>query len=527
VAARDHALAAGTATDRPWEARRVALLLFGIAAGLVIAAYGGVLDNYFNEIDDALSLNGAVEGVYSARPRFLPVHFGWIRLLHALFGADPRGYYVGGLLLHVLSATTLGLIVRRLTGRVLPAAIALAAFSVFYAPIEVVMWITASCGLLSVLFVLVATLAWDHFLVEGARRWFWIATASAMLAMGSKEDSVMLAPLLLGLDRIRNGRAWGHGFVRRYAGFAALGAVYLAIALRPVNWPGSQHGGRYDLRLELVPKLIANLAILFWPRSFDPDRGWTLALLGGIAILVSLGALTWRWRKTSPLVGWGLLVCVFGLLPVLPGAYPVIAQQRFAYPSAIGVALIAGGLATALQDAVLPLGADGTRRLAVAALAVFATWIAVQVVSVRSAEQWRFERHCTHFRNAMRSSEIAFAGASSRTGAPRSAVVLGPDIWDPEDYVAGLHAIVGLPKECVSIRYLSIEDVLRKIDEEAWLATSATSVYVGDPDGSISPVRRREDLPLQLWARIATDYSTRGFGRTIALVSIEEARGRG
>jgi hypothetical protein len=494
------------------------LCLSGI---LVLLAYGGVLDNYFHEIDDALSLNGAAEGVYHGGPRFLPVHFAWLRLLHATFGANPRGYYLAGLLLHVLSATTLGLIVRRLCGRVLPAAVAVAAFAVFYPPHETVMWITASCGLLSVLFVLLATLAWDRFLVEGARRWFLVAVVCALLAMGSKEDSVVLAPLLLGLDGMRNGALWRRGFVRRYAGFAALGAVYVAIALRPANWPGAHHGGRYDLRPELAAKLVANYALLFWPRSADFGRIPIPAVLAGVVLLAVLGGFAWRFRRSSPLVVYGLVVSVFGLLPVLPSSLPLIAHQRFSYPCSIGIACLASGFAIALQDAASRPAATRRRRLGAAALLSFAAWIAIQIGSVRSIERWRFDRHCARFENAMRSSATAFSGAS---GTAVRAVVVAPGIWDPEDYVAGLHVFVGLPKDRASMRYVPVEDVLRVLEEEAWFTAGDTAVLAGDADGSISAVRSREELPVSRWERIAAEYSTRGFGRTVALVEVRLQR---
>ena len=501
------------------------LLLFGTAAVLGLLAYGGVLNNYFHEIDDALSLNGAAEGVYHGGPRFLPVHFAWLRLLYLTFGAHPRGYYAAGLLLHVLSATTLGMIVRRIGGRVLPAAIAVAAFTVFYPPHETVMWITANCGLLSVLLILLAALAWDRHLVEGARRWYFFALAAAVLAMGSKEDSVMLAPVLLGLDWVRNGTLRRRGFVRRYAAFAAIGAAYLAVALRPANWPGSQHGGRYDLRPELAPKLAANFALLFWPQAADPGRIPTPAVLAGTAILALLSVLAWRARRASPLVSFGLVVSVCGLLPVLPGPLPVIAQQRYSYPSSIGVACMAAGFAILLRDGVARTaatdgresGGAGARGLGASALVLFIAWIGVEIVSVRSIERWRFSNHCARFENAMRSSAIAFIGSSE---AAKRALVIAPEIWDPEDYAAGLHVFAGLSKDRVSMRYVPVEDALSTLDEESKLSAEDTVVYAGNSDGSIFPVRRQEELPVSRWEGLATQYSTRGLGRTVALVEV-------
>lgn len=491
-----------------------------VSTALVLLAYGGVLDNYFFEIDDGKVLNGVVEGVHAASPRFLPVHFAWLRLLHRIFGVEPAGYYLSGLILHALSAATVGVLVHRLTRRIPLALCGVAVFSVLYAPREAVLWITANCGLLSVLFVLLATLAWDVFLVEGRRREYWIAIACAILAMGSKEDSILLAPMFLGLDRLRRGPSWSHGFLRRYAVLIALGLAYLVVSLRPELWAGSHIGVGYDVRLELLPKLVSNYAILFWPRHVRPDQAWTWALPAGLLILLILAAAAWVQRRASPLIAYGLLVSVCGLLPVLPGPFRTIAQQRYAYPSAMGAAFLAAGIALALENAVKRCDPVVRRRARAAGLLVLVAWTTVQVLAIRSSERWQFERKCVRFENAMNSTKSALLEARALNGPPVSIRVLEPQIWDPYDYALGLHALAALPTESIELRLMPIPEVLERLGEEKWLSNRAIGVWIGHSDGSISPARRIEDLPVAEWERIANGSAERGPGRPIAVVTI-------
>ncbi len=124
------------------------------------------------------------------------------------------------------------------------------------------------------------------------------------------------------------------------------------------------------------------------------------------------------------------------------------------------------------------------------------------------------------FERAMESTRDALASARSAPGSPPRIAILGPDVWDPHDYTSGLHVFVGVPSDRLDARFLSVEEVLAHLDREAWLSGTATRVYVGLEDGSISAVARREDLPIERWRRIAADSAARGLGLSIALVLV-------
>jgi hypothetical protein len=112
---------------------------------VVLAAYGGVLDNYFHEIDDSMHVWGAANGVYPSS-LFRPLHFSWNRLLLFAFGTAPAGWYAAGLALHALNAMLAAGVVRNATGSARSGAVAGLAFAAFYSGHQAALWIPARCS---------------------------------------------------------------------------------------------------------------------------------------------------------------------------------------------------------------------------------------------------------------------------------------------------------------------------------------------------------------------------------------------
>jgi hypothetical protein len=257
-------LATGPST--PTRALRAKLLSLGelplaalVVGALIFAAYGGLFDAWFHPIDDALHLVGVQQGKYPlTHPR--PAHFAWNRALFALFGTKATAWHAAGLALHATAACAL-FVLARSTGAPRVAALAGASvFAVLHAPLSAVAWISAVSGLLVVVFSLLSGLCWWMHLEASAprARWAWYAVALLALvgAAASKQDCVIVGPLLFGLHVLRDG--WREVLkpraLLRYAPFALVGAIYLVIAFDPTLWSSRPGVGEYRFSFELVPR---------------------------------------------------------------------------------------------------------------------------------------------------------------------------------------------------------------------------------------------------------------------------------
>jgi hypothetical protein len=491
---------------------RVRLLLFAallaFAAHATLRAYGGVLDNYFYESDDA----GHLIGDGYAFGHFRPVQWVFLRLLFRAFGGQPRGYYLAGLVLHAASALCVGWLALRLSARPWAAAAATLVFAQLFAPHEAVLWISANGGLLVVLFLLLFALAWDAYLAS-RRRWHYaLALLAALLAMGSKEDCVLLAPLALGLDRLRSGHQVQRGFLRRYAPLALLAALYLALALRSSLLEAREYGAHGAL----LGKLVKNFAWLLWPRPLEQHDLPAWGLLAGAALLLGLGWLAWRERRRVPVLGLGLVLAVAGLLVVLPIAPEGFATQRLSYPSAIGVALLAAGLVQLGDVRSCGLGRGLRLGLGGAAILLAVCWSTLQVDAIRDVEQRRFERSGARYRGALESTRRSAWEALLAAGSGR-ALVVAPFV-NPQQYGRGLFVLMGVPRECLDLRYPPQEEVLAELP--AWLASPGTLVFAGTPEGPLVRLESEADVPAEDWQRQAAERERVGRGATLPVLEL-------
>jgi hypothetical protein len=354
--------------------------------------------------------------------------------------------------------------------------------------------------------MLASALAWIRYLRTGRVSAYVLALCGAVFAMGCKEDCVLLAPLLIGLDLAVCGRgAFSRRALARYAPFALLGAAYLALALDPSAIADRE----YSLRSSLVARLAANFAALFWPRDVDalpPAAAWLGAgLLVALAAAARWGELERRW------IALGTVVALCGLLPVLPAPDDMpIAGTRNAYPSAIGVAFLAAGL----FELAWRRGALPPARLALAA--GFAGWIAVQVAAVRSIERWRYQRHCHRFASLLDATRVEVL-AHATAG---EAVVIAPDIWNVLDYRCALSVFLGVEPSGVRIEDASLEALAESLLAGGELDPTSVAVFVSPADAAIARISSPAEVPWQRWQQVADVQADRGLGRTVPVVRI-------
>lgn len=494
-----------------WIAAAAALVAFGLLA------YGSVLDNFFNEMDDPSLLWSAMTG----RPvllHFRPLQAVLDRLLLALSGPEPRLFYASGLLLHLVNAGLLGLLLVRLGTARGPALMATIVFVTYFAPHETVLWVSAYSLLLCAFFALLAL----HFELSYLSHAGFLAWGGLVLsflgAQGSREDAVLLFPALL----LVHGsiRGWSDLFSRRalrlHGVLLLLYATYLALAFRPSHWAEQGGVGKYALDMSAVPRLLRSLAAMLWPGTGPADhpRPW-LWIAGGLeCALLVLGFRVWGRR---PLYRLGCWLLVGGLLPALPGPFTVL-KGRFTYMSTIGLACLAALVFEALgasirRTLVVPRLRRAAYLLGIAGVMLFCL---LEGLAIRSVEGWRFQPRCERLETLVGST-----GEQIARGESDPIVVVSPFCWSALAYAHALEVFLGLPHERVTLTALPFDQRLEaSFVAGAPLDPGRHRLFYSEPDGRIVRLASGAVLPRGAWEACARHREALGLGLTLALVTI-------
>ncbi len=330
-----------------------------------------------------------------------------------LWGLNPLGYHLDNVLLHAISAILLWLGLRRLG--VPGARLAAALFLLHPVCVESVAWITERKNALSGVFYLGSLLAAMRFWrlegtgggptagkyprsapreagPHGAVKFYWLAFALYLCALGGKTAAVPLPAVIVLLVWWRHGRlAW-----RELWPVLPLVAVGTALGLVTM-WVEKYHLGTMGAEWAFSPAqrvLIAGQALWFylgklaWPHPlifvYPRWRLDTASPLQWLAALTAVGGLLalWcarrgRWRPVFvAAVYFGLLLCpVLGFFNVYYFHYAFV-SDHFQYLASIGpLTLAAAGITSALDRLgpnalALKTASSGALLLALATL----TW---------------------------------------------------------------------------------------------------------------------------------------------------------
>jgi tetratricopeptide (TPR) repeat protein len=356
---------------------------------------------------------------------------------HALVGEAPWLYHLTNILLHLASVLLLhGLLRRLLPGAGWLAAALAGIFAVHPAISEAVCNVTCRADLLVVLLILLAAGAMTAESQRARRP--WLLPLLALAALFSKENGVVLLPVVLLIDTAAGageddgkglgkdegvGKGEGGPVARlratlrrqRLAYGLGLAAVVVGLLIRAralghaapttVITPPELNILAYEpagVRMLTAVKILGLAAAKFvWPFPLSFDYGTAtitpvrtplhpvfLASLLGWA-----GALWLAWRQVprSPLPLAGLLIMLGTLLPVSNLFFPItsIFNERFLYLPAVGLVLLLAGL--------LPRPPGRAWRPVLAALAVVvllaglatwrrtADWRSVETITVATA----------------------------------------------------------------------------------------------------------------------------------------------
>ncbi len=376
----------------------------------VLVAYAPALTGDLLWDDDAHLTSAALQGwdglrriwfELGATQQYYPVLHSAFWLEHRLWGDTVVGYHLATVTLHALAACLVVLVCQRL--RIRGAWLAGFLFALHPVTVESVAWISEQKNTLSLVFYLLAALAWLRFDERRSARDYAVALALFALALATKTVTATLPAVLLVIAWWRRGTlSWRRDIAPLLPWFALAITAGLATAWVERHLIGAE-GAEFSLdawqRVLLAARVVWHyLATLCWPASlvFTYPR-WTIDPRAVSAYLypLAIAALTttlWfarRWSR-APLAAFlifvGSLVPVLGFLNVYPFRYSFVADH-FQYHASIAlIVLAAAGIATALERASTPArwrAGAGAVGLLVAALGLL-TWR--QASTYRDAE---------------------------------------------------------------------------------------------------------------------------------------------
>lgn len=288
-----------------------------------------------------------------AKRSYRPAATLWEGLLQFLNGHDvalARGAVLG---LHAGNAFLLSRLVLSLGAGSGGALVAGAVLAVHPVNVEPVPGMTASADLLATAGVLLVLLAWRN-------GWAGLACAGLVLGAFAKETALVALALLPLHDRLIRHETWREVFQSRrraYVIMAVAAAGYLlcrfVLFVGPVSrasYIGNGFLANIMTMLQAVAHglrlLVAPFLLLIFHEVPVVQGGWTVGVTLALAGLSGWLLAAWTLRR-QPLVAFGLLWALIGLLPVLnivPFLKIAGLAERYLYLSTCGLALAIGGL---------------------------------------------------------------------------------------------------------------------------------------------------------------------------------------
>ena len=319
-------------------------------------------DNYVTDNPMLGAPDGLSQIWFSAhtQSQYFPLVYTTFRYEYQLWGLNPVGYHLVNILLHGGNAVLVWMVLRRLQ---IPGAwLAAALFGLHPVQVESVAWVTELKNIESLLFYLLAVLAWIKFFeLSVASRWYFygLALVAYLLALFAKTTACTL-PAALILTLWLRGRRIHWSRVVQILPFLILG---LGSGLLSIWW--EKHLGNYHERFGLsfdflqrtlisacglwfyVGKLVWPLDLAFsYPHwTINPRTLWPYLPLAGWA---GVAAMLWKWQgQIGRAALAGIIFYVAALSPMLGfiNAYTffyTFVADHYQYPATIGLLAVAG-----------------------------------------------------------------------------------------------------------------------------------------------------------------------------------------
>ncbi len=291
---------------------------------------------------------------------YIPLTMTSLMLDYAMGGrpGNLRVFHITNLALHVLNTSLILLLLLRLFGALVPAALAALLFGLHPLTVEPTAWVAERKTILAAFFALASILCYVRWCRSRRGAWTAASLAFYVLALLSKPTVTMLPLLLVLLDgwplrrfsRVAIIEKWPYVLIA-----IAFGIVTLVSQNRAVGIAGPERSHLVDWPFQASYRLAFYLGKIVWPTRLScvypepfPLSLSNLVVIGAaltVLALTILLALLWR-RSRGPLTGW-LFFCI-AIAPTL-GLIQyswVTASDKYVYLPAFGIVMVVGaGLA--------------------------------------------------------------------------------------------------------------------------------------------------------------------------------------
>lgn len=343
---------------------------------IVFAAYISSLDYGFVNWDDLryIERNPYLKGPFFSQileiftnfynSNYLPLHLLSYLIDYKIWGLNPVGYHLTGIILHAISSALIFSFIFNELKHFWPAMLGALIFALHPVCVESVVWISERKNALSMLFLLASMIYYQKHVSlseDGQRPYnYMISLMFFTFSLLSKPAGIILPVLLLAYDMLFMKTKDVSGPIKRFYASCIRALPFLVLSLgSAVTTILAQHsegaikefhgGGplgtlltmavvmvRYPL-LMLLPhhqSTIYQVTIHSWPTAdFRPYLA--------IAALIAVFWLAYKLRKSNPMATFAILWFYVPLLPV-SNIIPIAAlmSDRYLYVPMIGVALL-------------------------------------------------------------------------------------------------------------------------------------------------------------------------------------------
>jgi len=280
-----------------------------------------------------------------------------LSLDYAIFGDNPKGYFIHNILLHVLNTLLLLWIITLLApGKDFISLFTAGAFALHPLHVESVAWISERKDVLYVFFFFISWLLYIKWEDTNQKKWILLALLAFLLSCLSKGMAVVL-PLVLALSTwIRKDSTAVSKYIylipfliislifgivaiitQKQAGALSIDSIQLSYLDRFIT---ALHGYVFYLEKFLIPSGLS----AYYPYPVNFNVNWPLRFIIAPLIWIIAGALIFIYKnKHKALVAGALWYCVI-LLPVsqILSVGNAIAADRYFYLASIGPLFVLG-----------------------------------------------------------------------------------------------------------------------------------------------------------------------------------------
>jgi len=290
----------------------------------------------------AFYMQGASDGINTYYRPVLEVLY---RLEYFLFGSNPAGFHFFNVLVHIINGLLIFRLLKKLAIAEHVAWIVSLIFLIHPVQTEAVSCIAGISNLWVALCVLLALNAYID-------QWYAVSFLFFLLGMLSKEQGIMLIPMVMVLDIARGQKQWQAWVYWILSALVFLWLRHQVTGASLSHDMNVSHGELY-LRLEAIPRVLGmDLRLIFWPcdlhyyRSTDILQSNTLAWILGFLTTMGIIFIYQKWSQVRFILILGLGWFIAALLPVL-NIVPLINEysfiltaEHFLYLPMVGVLLM-------------------------------------------------------------------------------------------------------------------------------------------------------------------------------------------